>query len=127
MASLNDPRNTSGQLISAADVEGTSVYDLAGEKLGSVETVMLDKRSGRIAYAVMSFGGFLGVGHKHHPLPWQTLTYDPVMGGYVVDLDRDRLEGAPVYDDGVMPLDDEAFGRRVHDYYGVTPFWSTVM
>ncbi|WP_158745945.1 PRC-barrel domain-containing protein [Acidisphaera sp. L21] len=128
MATIADPRNTTGRLISAADVQGAAVYDKVGEKLGTIETVMIDKASGRIAYAVMSFGGFLGIGDRHHPLPWQTLRYDPDLGGYVVDLDRDRLEGAPAYDEATRTaLEDEMFGRRVHDYYGVEPFWSAVI
>jgi sporulation protein YlmC with PRC-barrel domain len=127
VASLDDPRDTSGRLISATDVQGTDVYDRVGERLGTLLTVMLDKQSGRIAYAILRFGGFLGVGDKHHPLPWQALTYDPALGGYVVDLDADRLEGAPVYGEGELALEDEGFGRRVHDYYGVEPFWSAVI
>ncbi len=128
MASLNDPRDTSGRLISAADVQNAAVYNLAGERLGTIAALMIDKPSGRIVYAVMSFGGFLGIGDKHHPLPWQSLHYDTERGGYVVDLDFDRLQGAPVYaTDDATALHDEAFGRRVHDYYGVEPFWSTVI
>ncbi len=128
MATLSNLHETDGRLISAASVHGTDVYDTAGEKLGTVETVMLDKQSGRIAYAVLSFGGFLGIGNQHHPMPWQTLHYDPDRQGYVVNLDRTRLEGAPVYaaEDTTM-LNDEAFGRRVHDYYGVEPFWRSVI
>jgi hypothetical protein len=58
---------------------------------------MVDKRSGKVEYAVMSFGGFLGIGDSYHPLPWESLDYDTRMGGYVVDIDRSRLEGAPTY------------------------------
>ena len=128
MATLSNLHDTSGRLISAANVHGTDVYDVAGEKLGTLDTVMIDKQTGRIAYAVLSFGGFLGIGDKHHPMPWQTLRYDTARQGYVVDLDRSMLEGAPVYgaDDRNL-LDDETFGRRVHDYYGVEPFWSSVI
>ena len=86
---------TTGTLISAQKVKGTTVLNLAGEKLGSVEDVMIDKVSGRAIYAVMSFGGFLGMGEKYHPLPWATLKYDEQKGGYVVNLDKKQLEGAP--------------------------------
>ena len=85
------------QLIAAGKVGGTPVYNRHAERLGTVEDVMLDKRSGRVAYAVMSFGGFLGIGERYHPLPWSVLHYDVDLGGYLVDLDRDRLEGAPSY------------------------------
>ncbi|WP_374446573.1 PRC-barrel domain-containing protein [Stella sp.] len=106
-------------LIASDKVEGTPVYNLAGERLGSVYNFMVDKRSGRVAYAVMSFGGFLGIGREYHPLPWQVLTYDPHQGGYVVDIDADRLRGAPTYDAGTPPWGDPAYGRRVYDYYGI--------
>ena len=97
MADVRDPSDTGGRLIAASKVNGTNVYNRAGEKLGSVYDVMLDKRSGKADYAIMSFGGFLGIGDSDHPLPWDQLTYDINMGGYVVNLDRARLEGAPSY------------------------------
>src|SRR5246127_5770157 len=84
-------------LISADKVVGTSVYNRQGEKLGSVYTLMLNKLNGQVAYAVMSFGGFLGIGESYHPLPWEKLTYDTGLGGYVVDITKEQLEGAPAY------------------------------
>jgi sporulation protein YlmC with PRC-barrel domain len=124
MASLHDISDPSGRLISADQVNGTNVYDTQGEKLGSVEDLMIDKVSGRIAYAVLSFGGFLGIGDKHHPLPWGTLKYDPSIGGYVVGLDRRILEGSPAYaDDESVAWDDRTWGQQVHDYYKATPYW----
>ena len=85
---------------------------------------MVDKRSGQVAYAVMSFGGFLGIGESYHPLPWKALTYDTSMGGYVVDLDKDRLQGAPSYP-AARPRTGaiRAGARRMDDYYGVQPYW----
>lgn len=113
-----------GTLISADKVEGTSVYNRAGDKLGSIDTVMIDKRSGKVAYAVMSFGGFLGIGDKYHPLPWNMLTYDTRQDGYVVDLDKRRLEGAPTMSANErVDWADEKWGKSVHDYYGVPPYW----
>lgn len=118
MASMKDPSDTRGRLIAASQVNGTSVYNRAGESLGSIYDVMLEKVSGKAEYAIMSFGGFLGIGDRYHPLPWQALTYDPAKGGYVVDLDRRRLEGAPSYAANEFGLwDDPAYGRRVSDYY----------
>ncbi|WP_425410479.1 PRC-barrel domain-containing protein [Hyphococcus sp.] len=111
-------------LISADKVEGTAVYNAEGEKLGSVEDVMLDKRGGNVAYAVMSFGGFLGMGEKHHPLPWKTLNYDESRDGYVVNLSKEQLEGAPTLDrEEKNRLYDRDYGASVHEYYGVTPYW----
>ena len=107
------------RLIASDKVEGTAVYNRAGERLGSVYNVMIDKFSGQVAYAVMSFGGFLGVGERYHPLPWRALTYDTKLGGYVVDLGREQLEGAPSYARDEAPWGDPAYGRGVSGYYGV--------
>ena len=124
MASLNDLTDPNGRLISADQVNGTAVYDTHGEKLGSVEDLMIDKLSGRIAYAVLSFGGFLGIGGQHHPLPWGTLKYDPSLGGYVVGLDRKVLEGGPAYGAADrVAWDDQRWGQQVHDFYKATPYW----
>jgi hypothetical protein len=72
----------------------------------------------------MSFGGFLGIGDKHHPLPWSMLKYDTGLEGYVVNLDKRILENAPAYDtDEPADLADETYGRKVHDYYKVPPYW----
>lgn len=112
-------RSEMGNLISSRRVEGTEVYNPKGEHLGSVEHVMIDKLSGQVAYAVMSFGGFLGIGEKYHPLPWQVLDYDTAKGGYVVDLDKKTLEGAPHYGETSDPYDwtDRTWRSRVDDYY----------
>jgi len=80
MASVENPSNTGGRLIAASKVNGTSVYNTAGESLGSVHDVMLDKASGKADYAILSFGGFLGIGERYHPLPWNQLTYAPQAG-----------------------------------------------
>jgi hypothetical protein len=106
------------RLIASNKVEGTAVYNQEGEHLGSVYNFMVDKVSGQVAYAVMSFGGFLGLGDSYHPLPWKALRYDTKLGGYVVDLDRDRLAGAPSYRGGEDPFADPAFGPKLTDYYG---------
>ena len=115
----------SRRLISADKVEGSAVYNRSGERLGTVQDIMLDKVSGKVAFAVMSFGGFLGIGEKYHPLPWSTLSYDVQQGGYVVDMTRDQLEAAPSY--GIeenVDLNDDAYGRRVYDYYKA-PYWNS--
>jgi hypothetical protein len=114
---------TSGTLIAADKVNGTNVYNLAGEKLGTVDDIMIDKSSGRAIYAVMSFGGFLGMGEKHHPLPWATLKYDAQKGGYVVNLDKQQLEGAPNYDRGSEFNWTPEYGRKVDSYYKTPSYW----
>jgi hypothetical protein len=115
--------NETDRLISADKVEGTAVYNRMSERLGTVHTVMIDKYTGQVAYAVMSFGGFLGIGESYHPLPWKVLTYDTRQGGYVVDLDRSRLEAAPSYTTSKMPnWSDQSYRRRIDEYYGVPPY-----
>jgi sporulation protein YlmC with PRC-barrel domain len=124
MASLDDTSSPSGNLIAAHQVQGTSVYNTTLEKLGTIEDIMIDKASGRIAYAVLSFGGFLGIGDRSYPLPWEKLSYNKELGGYVVDVDRETLEGAPSYtDDATASWDDETWTRDVYTHYGVHPFW----
>ena len=118
MSDIDSTADTGGRLIAASKVNGTSVYNHVGEKVGSIYDVMIDKSSGKTAYAIMSFGGFLGMGNSYHPLPWHQLTYDERQGGYVVNIDRSRLEGAPSYAvDDMTPWNDPAYGRRVDDYY----------
>lgn len=114
---------TSGSLIGADKVNGTNVYNAAGEKLGSVDDIMLDKKSGRVIYAVMSFGGFLGMGEKQHPLPWSALTYDENKGGFVVNLDKDKLQSAPTIDDYEDFEWTPDYGRTVDKYYGAPTYW----
>jgi hypothetical protein len=111
-----------GRLISSNKVVGTAVYNRQGEHLGSIYGLMMDKFTGRVAYAVMSFGGFLGIGESYHPLPWRVLNYDLRQGGYVVDIDRRRLEGAPNYTLNDMPNWSDTYGHRVDQYYGVPPY-----
>ena len=111
-------------LISSSRVEGTPVYNSDGEKLGSVKEVMINKMTGQVAYAVMSFGGFLGVGERYHPLPWGVLTFDIKKLGYQVNIDKEVLKNAPTHgpEDQNWYLN-RAFENSVFQYYGVTPYW----
>jgi PRC-barrel domain protein len=109
------------RLIASSKVEGTPVFNRAGEPLGTVYNFMVDKISGQVAYVVMSFGGFLGIGESYHPLPWRALNYDTGLGGYVVDIDKDRLADAPRYGAGEDPFRDDEYGARVDAYYRITP------
>jgi len=110
-------------LVSAQKVSGAAVYDQKGEKLGQIEDVMLHKISGRVAYAVMAYGGFLGVGERYHPLPWSILTWDPERQGYVVPLERTQLEGAPALAQDELSDSDEAWRDRVHSHFQAAPYW----
>lgn len=116
-----DTTDETDRLIASNKVEGTAVYNRQGERLGTVDNFMVDKRSGRVEHAVMSFGGFLGMGESYHPLPWKLLTYDTDRGGYVIDLDKSTLEGAPSYQQGAEPRYDREYGEQVYGYYGM-PF-----
>src|SRR3954451_18722232 len=109
------------RLIASNKVEGTAVFDRAGEQLGTIYNFMVDKVSGQVAYAVMSFGGFLGIGESYHPLPWRALTYDPRLGGYVVDVDKNRLVDAPRYNADEDPFTDDEYGAKVDAYYKTAP------
>jgi sporulation protein YlmC with PRC-barrel domain len=115
-----DTNSTSNALISSDRVEGTSVYNTAGEKLGSIDCVMIDKRSGQVRHAVLEFGGFLGMGTDLYPLPWSMLKYDTSQDGYVVPIDKDMLQGAPRYGQSDAPAYSEDYGRRVYEHYGAT-------
>ena len=106
-------------VISSDRVNGTNVYNPNGDKLGSIDSLMIDKLTGKVRYAVMEFGGFLGIGTDLYPLPWDTLKYDPDKGGYVVSVTKERLENAPRYEGSTLPEYTDEYGRRVYDHYGV--------
>lgn len=110
------------RLIASDRVEGTKVYNPTGDHVGSIHSVMLDKISGKVSYAVMSFGGFLGIGERYHPLPWDALKFDPEFGGYRVSVSREQLENAPSYGREEDPWVDAEYGRNVYAYYGM-PFY----
>ncbi len=115
---ITEARET-GTLIGSDKVEGTAVYGADRQKIGSIERVMIDKISGRISYAVLGFGGFLGIGDDHYPLPWQSLKYDTGLGGYISGITLKQLEGAPRYrNDNTWNWSDASKARSVSDYYG---------
>src|SRR5215211_9339774 len=109
------------RLIASNKVEGTAVYNRQGEHLGAVYNFMVDKFTGQVAYAAMSFGGFLGIGESYHPLPWKALTYDTRLEGYVVDIDKDRLANAPSHGREEDPFVDDEYGAKVDAYYRTAP------
>ena len=104
-------------VISSDKVEGTAVFDTGGTKLGSVDDLMIDKRSGQVRYAVMEFGGFLGVGSDRFPIPWKVLKYSNEYGGYVVPVSKEMLKDAPKYAEDAIPPYDVGFGRAIDSYY----------
>lgn len=118
---MSEHRET-GTLIGSDKVEGTAVYGADSEKIGSIERVMIDKVSGKVSYAVLSFGGFLGMGHDHYPLPWASLKYDTNLGGYITGITASQLENAPKYSDAnSWNWSDTGRTGAVDDYYGIAP------
>jgi PRC-barrel domain len=116
---VTEARET-GNLIGSDKVEGTAVYGADQAKIGSIERVMIDKQTGKVSYAVLSFGGFLGIGDDHYPLPWQSLKYDTNLGGYIAGVTETQLKGAPKYsNDNTWNWNDPARARAVNDYYGI--------
>ena len=111
-------------LIGSDKVDGTAVYGADQQKIGSIERVMIDKMSGKVAFAVLSFGGFLGVGQKHAPIPWARLTYDRTLGAYHLDLTDDELSRAPSVAAGQeFDWGDRSREVEIHNYYRVPPYW----
>jgi len=119
---IDEITDRSHQLISSARVEGTPIYNPRGEKLGTVHSVMIEKTSGHIVYALLSFGGFFGIGTHVHPIPWQMLTYDPARHGYVADITREMLEDAPSLelDKAERPTESE---RPMYQHWNLDPYW----
>ena len=110
--------------ICARKVLGTTVYDTSGSKIGEIEDVVLDKLSNNIMFAIVSFGGFLGMAEKYHPMPWSTLDYDQERGGYVVAVTKAQLEAAPFDSIAALTRDDGmAYRDRAYSYYKAEPYW----
>ncbi len=112
--------------ILASKVKGTNVYSSAGDKIGHVEDVVLDKQTNRIMFAALGFGGLLGVGEKYAPVPWSVLNYSKDKDGYVVPMSKDELKSAPVYDLDDLIKDDGNIGtirEKSYDYYHVSRDW----
>jgi sporulation protein YlmC with PRC-barrel domain len=110
--------------IRAKRVIGTDVSNSAGDKIGKVEDLVLDKLSNHIMFAIVSFGGFLGMGQKYHPIPWSSLEFDPQEGSYIVDFTKEQLKAAPCDTiDELTRNDGLAYRDRVYDYYRAPRYW----
>ncbi|WP_323765932.1 PRC-barrel domain-containing protein [Marinovum sp.] len=110
-----------GSLVSSTDVNGTAVYSREGTHIGTIDHLMIDKQSGKVAYAVMGFGGFFGLGEEHHPVPWGKLSYDVSRDGFSTDLTEAEVQGAPERHDDWHR--DRAWEQRVHEHYGAPMYW----
>ena len=112
--------------IRATTVIGTNVHDPSGKKIGEVEDVMLDKLSNNVMFAVLSFGGFLGMAEKYHPVPWSSLKYDKGKNSYIVDFTKEQLEAAPAASiEDLTKNDGRDFRDRAFDYYKAPRYWET--
>ena len=112
------------EVMDAATLIGDKVANATGESLGEIEAIMLDVRSGRIAYAVLSFGGFLGMGSKLFAIPWSALTLDAKEKRFVLNVSKEKLENAEGFDKDHWPsMADMTWAVRVHEYYDVVPYW----
>lgn len=125
MTDTNRPGVMTGKpLIESDRVEGTTVYDPSGSNIGSVKRLMIDKMSGKVAYAVMSFDTFLGMGGREHTIPWNKLHYDTTLGGYRTDVTEEQLRGAPAFaQDRDSDWSDRRREQELHDYYRVPYYW----
>ncbi|MEZ5351863.1 MAG: PRC-barrel domain-containing protein [Bryobacteraceae bacterium] len=111
-------------VLSAGTLAGDPVVNRKGEDLGKIEEIMVDLASGRVAYAVLSFGGFLGMGDKLFAIPWQSLQIDTVSKRAILDLSKERLESAPGFDKDNWPnMADRIWGESVYTHYGHRPYW----
>ncbi len=108
-------------IVSSADVNGTEVYGSDGAHVGHIDHLMIDKVLGKIAYAVMGFGGFLGMGEGHHPIPWSALQYDTSRNGFTTDITKEKLEGAPPRAEDWQR--DRAWEEATFTHYGAVPYW----
>lgn len=110
--------------LSASTLNGDQVVNAQGEDLGHIEDLMIDLNSGRISYAVLSFGGFLGMGDKLFAVPWESLQVDTENKRMIFNVTKERLENAPGFDKNNWPdFADRQWGESVYNYYGVEPYW----
>jgi hypothetical protein len=121
-ASSVETRETAS-LIGSDKVEGTAVYGADEQKIGEIERVMIEKVGGKVAFAVLSFGGFLGIGEDYYPVPWSILTYDTRLGGYRTNLTTDQLDRAPKYSESTSWNWNRENEQRVFSYYRARPYW----
>ena len=117
-----NPVQKPASLIGSDRVEGTAVYRSNGGRIGTIKRLMIEKKRGQVAYAVLSFGGILGFGDNYYPIPWDLLTFNERLGGYVVDISDAQLKGAPKFAGEDWDSGDRTKERVLFDYYGIGPY-----
>jgi len=121
-----DPDKKYRRVLAASTLAGDQVQNSAGEDLGRVDEIMIDIPAGKVAYAVLSFGGFLGMGNKLFAVPWAALRLDEDKKHFILDIDKKKLENAPGFDKDNWPdMADTSWGARIFSYYGAVPYWET--
>jgi hypothetical protein len=123
MVTTTTSNRETGNLIGSDKVEGTTVYGPDGQSVGEIDRVMIDKITGKVAYAVMSFGGFMGIGEDYYPVPWATLKYDTSLGGYKTNITREQLDRAPKYTQSTGWNWNRENERHVYDHYRTPYYW----
>ena len=119
------PEQTMGIVLSGSSLKGDKVVNHKGEDLGKIEEIMIDLDRGQVAYAVLSFGGFLGLGDKLFAIPWQAITVDTVKKQLILNADKALLEKAPGFDKDNWPdMADLSLGTTLYGYYGYKPYWA---
>ncbi len=114
----------SHDLIGSNEVQGTNVYGSDSERIGSVDSLLIEKRSGKVTDAILSVGGFLGIGNEMHSIPWSKLNYDTDLNGYRLDVTQEQLQNAPRFDDANREnIYDREYQSGVYDYWSVKPNW----
>ena len=111
------------QCVSSNDIDGTEVYGADGNHIGEVDHMIIDKVSGRVAYVIIAFGGFLGLGDSHYPIPWAALHYDTSLGGFRTNITEQQLKDAPQFSDDSWQ--DREWETRTHRHYGTPGYWET--
>jgi sporulation protein YlmC with PRC-barrel domain len=121
-----ESKNATGSftIVLKKSILGAKVVNDDREDLGTIEDLVIDTRDSRVAYAILSFGGFLGMGDKHFAIPWEALSFDISEKVAVLNVDPDRLKNAPGFDKDKWPdMADTTWGNQVHSHYGYTPYW----
>lgn len=123
-----DDQGPGPELMGADTLLGNDVYNHKEEDLGDVKEIMLDMRNGKIAYAVLSFGGFLGMGDKLFAVPWNALTLDTANKRFILNVEIENLKNAPGFDQDDWPdMADRTWASSVHSYYGTKPYDDPLM
>ncbi|ESR25972.1 hypothetical protein N177_1307 [Lutibaculum baratangense AMV1] len=112
-----------GGLIPSDRVQGTEVFRSGGEHIGHIDRLMIDKETGRVAYAVLAFGGFLGVGERHCPVPWSLLRYSDELGGYEINVADEQLRGAPAIEPSEKSWTSRERDQHIHEHFNVPGYW----